>query len=78
MIRHYAVLVAEFNEENGEPMMDLSIDHHFLLAHFGGVAFDTESEKWVSPGLLSDEDAKHDGDFLGFISSSIWQANVSG
>lgn len=77
MIRHYAVLVAEFDDENGEEFMNVSLDHHFLLAHFGGVAFDTESEKWLSPGVLSDSDAKHDSDFLGFIGTTIWQANAS-
>lgn len=79
MIRHYAVLVAEFDEEGGgEEFMNLSIDHHFLLAHFGGVAFDTDAEKWLSSGQLSEIDAKHDSEFLSFIGSSIWQANVSG
>jgi hypothetical protein len=77
MIRHYAVIVAEFDEESGEEFMDLSIDHHFLLAHFGGVAFDTESEKWLSPGVLSEKAQEHDSNFLGFIASSIYNQSTT-
>lgn len=74
MIRHYVTLIAEFPEVDGEEMMDLSIDHHFLLAHFGGIAYDTDTEKWLSAGQLDKVSADHDGNLLQFISQALYNS----
>ena len=76
MIRHYITLVAEFPEEDGEQFMDLSVDHHFLLTHFGGVAYDTDQEKWLTPSQLTGTDADNDSTMLSFLSSAIYQSQT--
>ncbi len=76
MIKHYVVLAATFSDEDEE--MELEIDHAFLLNHVGGVALDTETNKFLTPTKLANipNAEKRDGLFLSFIGTALFQAGT--
>lgn len=71
MIKHYILLAAEFSPNGEDTDIKIDFDHGLLLSTFGGVAFDTEKDEWLSPSQLSSNDSEDDAIFLNFISKSI-------
>lgn len=71
MIKHYILLSAVITELNDGEYLEVDIDHAGLLGNFGGVAFDEDNKKWLSPSQLSPEDAANDSIFLNYISGLI-------
>jgi hypothetical protein len=74
MMKHYAILTFSVDEND---MVDVAIDHSLILNTFGGVVYDTEADKWLSPSQLSDRDAAHDAEFLRFLGNALHNAMPS-
>lgn len=72
MVKHYLVL--EFSVDD-EDMVSLGINHHLLLEHLNGVAFDDETGKWLSPDELNAKQREHDAEFISFVARAIYQSS---
>lgn len=62
MIKHYAVIAGHV-DDNGEIVYE--IDHAAALSKLGGVAFDTDINKWLTPSKLETVDL--DGNDVKFV-----------
>lgn len=64
MIEHYIILKAVY-ENDDKPVV--VIDHALALDTFEGVAYNTDTQTWISSGRLTGRDANNDANFISRI-----------